>query len=39
MMRSLHFQVFQGAHHQEDAWAQRAAPFLRFLFPAAESAV
>lgn len=36
---NLHFQVFQGAQHNEDAWAQRVAPFLRFLFPAAESAV
>ncbi len=36
---SLHFQVFEGAQHNEDAWAQRVAPFLQFLFPVAESAL
>jgi predicted alpha/beta superfamily hydrolase len=35
----LHFQVFQGAQHNEDAWAQRVAPFLQFLFPLAETAL
>ncbi len=35
----IHFQVFEGAHHNEDAWAKRVGPLLQFLFPAAESAV
>ena len=35
----LHFQVFEGAQHNEDAWAQRVAPFMQFLFPVAESAL
>jgi predicted alpha/beta superfamily hydrolase len=35
----MHFQVFQGAQHNEDAWAQRVGPFLQFLFPASDSAV
>jgi predicted alpha/beta superfamily hydrolase len=35
----LHFQIFEGAQHNEDAWAQRVGPFLRFLFPPAESAL
>jgi predicted alpha/beta superfamily hydrolase len=37
--RDLHFEIFPGAHHNESAWAQRVAPFLQFLFPAADSAV
>ena len=37
--RDLHFQVFDGAQHNEAAWAQRVGPFLQFLFPAGESAV
>jgi predicted alpha/beta superfamily hydrolase len=36
---NLHFQIFQGAQHNEDAWAQRVGPFLQFLFPPADSAV
>ena len=35
----LHFQIFQGAQHNEDAWAQRVEPFLQYLFPPAESAL
>jgi predicted alpha/beta superfamily hydrolase len=35
----LHFQIFEGAQHNEDAWARRVGPFLRFLFPPAESAL
>jgi enterochelin esterase-like enzyme len=30
----LHYQRVEGAEHNEAAWAQRVAPFLRFLFPA-----
>ena len=37
--RNLHFEVFQGAQHNEAAWAERVGPFLQFLFPACESAV
>jgi predicted alpha/beta superfamily hydrolase len=37
--RDLHFEIFPGAQHNEAAWAQRVGPFLRFLFPAADSAV
>jgi predicted alpha/beta superfamily hydrolase len=36
--QDLHFEVIQGAQHNEDAWARRVGPFLRFLFPAGESA-
>jgi predicted alpha/beta superfamily hydrolase len=36
---SLHFKVFEGAQHNEDAWSHRVAPFLQFLFPMAESAL
>ena len=35
----LHFDVIDGAQHNEVAWAQRVDPFLQFLFPAGESAV
>jgi predicted alpha/beta superfamily hydrolase len=34
--QNLHFEVVQGAQHNEDAWARRVGPFLRFLFPAGE---
>ena len=37
--RDLHFEVIDGAQHNEAAWAERVGPFLQFLFPAAESAV
>jgi predicted alpha/beta superfamily hydrolase len=37
--RDLHFQVIDGAQHNEAAWAERVGPFLQFLFPAGESAV
>ena len=37
--RDLHFEVIDGAQHNEAAWAQRVGPFLQFLFPAGESAV
>jgi predicted alpha/beta superfamily hydrolase len=37
--RDLHFEVIDGAQHNEAAWAERVGPFLQFLFPAGESAV
>lgn len=30
----LHYDRVEGAEHNEAAWAERVAPFLRFLFPA-----
>jgi predicted alpha/beta superfamily hydrolase len=33
----LHFEVIQGAQHNEDAWAARVGPFLQFLFPPGDS--
>ncbi|HEY6129016.1 MAG TPA: alpha/beta hydrolase-fold protein [Candidatus Acidoferrum sp.] len=30
----LHYERIEGAEHNELAWAQRVAPFLRFLYPA-----
>jgi predicted alpha/beta superfamily hydrolase len=30
---NLHYQRFEGAEHNEAAWAQRVGPFLQFLFP------
>jgi predicted alpha/beta superfamily hydrolase len=33
--RDLHYERVEGAEHNELAWAQRVAPFLRFLYPAA----
>jgi predicted alpha/beta superfamily hydrolase len=32
--RDLHYERLDGAEHNEAAWAQRVAPFLRFLYPA-----
>lgn len=32
--RDLHYERFEGAEHNEAAWAQRVGPFLQFLFPA-----
>lgn len=32
--RDLHYERVEGGEHNELAWAQRVAPFLRFLFPA-----
>jgi len=32
--RDLHYEEIPGGQHNEEAWAQRVAPFLRFLFPA-----
>jgi predicted alpha/beta superfamily hydrolase len=32
--RDLHYERVEGAEHNELAWAQRVAPFLRFLYPA-----
>jgi predicted alpha/beta superfamily hydrolase len=32
--RDLHYERLEGAEHNEAAWAQRVAPFLRFLYPA-----
>ena len=37
--RDLHYEEIQGGQHNEAAWAQRVAPFLQFLFPAAETEV
>ncbi len=31
--RDLHFERVEGAEHNELAWRQRVAPFLRFLYP------
>jgi predicted alpha/beta superfamily hydrolase len=39
LSRDLHYQRVEGAEHNEAAWAQRVAPFLRFLFPAGERRV
>src|ERR1700735_2500807 len=36
--QNLHFEVIQGAQHNEEAWARRVGPFLQFLFPAGEPA-
>jgi enterochelin esterase-like enzyme len=35
--RDLEYNEFEGAQHNEAAWTQRVAPFLQFLFPAAEA--
>jgi len=35
----LHYEVIEGAEHNEAAWAQRVGPFLQFLYPAREAAV
>ncbi len=35
----LHYEVVEGAEHNEAAWAQRVGPFLQFLYPAHEAAV
>jgi len=35
----LHYEVVEGAEHNEAAWAQRVGPFLQFLYPAREAAV
>ena len=32
--RELHYERVEGGEHNEASWAQRVAPFLRFLFPA-----
>ena len=32
--RDLHYELIEGAGHNEAAWALRVEPFLRFLFPA-----
>ena len=32
--RDLHYERVEGAEHNEAAWSQRVAPFLRFLYPA-----
>jgi len=32
--QNLHYERVEGAEHNEAAWAQRVAPFLRFLYPA-----
>ena len=32
--RDLHYERVEGGEHNEAAWAQRVAPFLRFLYPA-----
>lgn len=35
----LHYERVEGAEHNEAAWAKRVAPFLQFLYPAAETTV
>ena len=37
--RDLHYEEVPGGTHDEEAWAQRVGPFLRDLYPAAESPV
>ncbi|MGA8101185.1 MAG: alpha/beta hydrolase-fold protein [Candidatus Acidiferrales bacterium] len=37
--RDLHYEEFPDGQHNEEAWAKRVGPFLRFLFPAGEGAV
>ncbi len=37
--RDLHYERVEGAEHNEAAWARRAGPFLRFLFPEDSGAV
>jgi len=37
--RDLRYREFEGAQHNETAWARRVAPFLQFLFPVGESEV
>jgi len=37
--KDLSYQRVEGAEHNEAAWARRVGPFLRFLYPAAESTV
>jgi len=34
--KDLHYQRFEGAEHNEAAWARRVGPFLQFLFPAGQ---
>jgi predicted alpha/beta superfamily hydrolase len=34
--RELHFEITEGAEHNEEAWAARVGPMLQFLFPGAE---
>jgi enterochelin esterase-like enzyme len=31
--RDLHYEIVEGAEHNEAAWARRVGPFLQFLFP------
>jgi predicted alpha/beta superfamily hydrolase len=37
--QDLHYELVEGAQHNEAAWAQRVGPFLRFLYPARPPAV
>jgi predicted alpha/beta superfamily hydrolase len=37
--QDLHYERVEGAEHNEAAWAQRVGPFLRFLYPAPQTAV
>ena len=37
--QDLHYELVEGAQHNEAAWAQRVGPFLRFLYPARPAAV
>jgi hypothetical protein len=37
--RDLHFEIVEGAEHNEEAWAARVGGVLQFLFPASETTV
>jgi predicted alpha/beta superfamily hydrolase len=37
--RDLHFEIVEGAEHNEEAWAARVGGVLQFLFPVSESTV
>jgi len=34
--KDLHYQLVEGAEHNEAAWAARVGPFLQFLYPASD---
>jgi len=37
--RELHYEEVPGGTHDEEAWARRVGPFLRYLFPATKATV
>jgi predicted alpha/beta superfamily hydrolase len=37
--QDLHYELVEGAEHNEVAWSQRVGPFLQFLFPVREGTV